>query len=103
MNSYPQTAKDHEKLMSRQIDKNQVQYVVQKYVKKPALYNGHKYDFRIYVLITSAISPMAIFLYSDGLVRLATEKYDPNSNLNDHYTHLTNYSLNKDNKAFDEN
>jgi hypothetical protein len=46
---------------------------------------------------------MAIFLYNDGLVRLATEKYDPNKNLNDHFTHLTNYSLNKDNKAFDEN
>ena len=46
---------------------------------------------------------MAIFLYQDGLVRLATEKYDPNTSLNDHYTHLTNYSINKDNKEFDEN
>jgi len=33
---------------------------------------GHKYDFRIYVLITSVISPMCIFLYEDGLVRLAS-------------------------------
>jgi len=46
---------------------------------------------------------MAIFLYNDGLVRLASEKYDPNKNFDDHYVHLTNYSLNKDNKQFDEN
>jgi len=72
--------------------------VVQKYVKQPALYRGHKYDFRIYVLVTSAISPMQIFLYNDGLVRLASEKYDKNANnYDDHYVHLTNYSLNKDN------
>lgn len=89
--------------MNRQIEKGQIQYVVQKYVKRPALYNGHKYDFRIYVLITSVISPMQIFLYNDGLVRLATEKYKPDHDLDDHYVHLTNYSLNKDNNEFDEN
>jgi hypothetical protein len=55
------------------------------------------------VLITSAISPMAIFLYNDGLVRLASEKYDPTKDFDDHFVHLTNYSLNKDNEAFNEN
>lgn len=92
------TNDQREKLYNRQIDKNQVQYVVQKYVRKPALYQGHKYDFRIYVLITSAISPMQLFLYDDGLVRLASEKYDRSKNYEDHYVHLTNYSLNKDNE-----
>jgi tubulin polyglutamylase TTLL6/13 len=75
---------------------------VQKYVRKPALYHGHKYDFRIYVLITSAISPMQLFLYEDGLVRLASEKYDKAKSHEDHFVHLTNYSLNKDNENFDE-
>ena len=55
-------------------------YVVQKYIKKPALIGGHKYDFRIYVLITSVIDPMTIFLYKDGLVRLASEPYNLNTN-----------------------
>ena len=76
-------------------------FVVQKYVKQPALINGHKYDFRIYVLVTSVIDPMTIFLYKDGLVRLASEKYDLKNNVNDMYCHLTNYSLNKKNEAFD--
>ena len=54
------------------------------------------------MLITSVIDPMTIFLYQDGLVRLASEKYDQSSKtVNDPYTHLTNYSLNKKNKNFD--
>ena len=66
------------------------------------MYKGHKYDFRIYVLMTTAISPMQLFLYEDGLVRLASEKYDPSKGIEDHFVHLTNYSLNKDNSNFDE-
>ena len=46
---------------------------------------------------------MQIFLYDDGLVRLASEKYDKTkNNYDDHFVHLTNYSLNKDNTKFDE-
>ena len=71
-------------------------FVVQKYIKNPALIQGHKYDFRIYVLVTSVIH-LTIFLYEDGLVRLASEKYSDGKNLNDMYSHLTNYSLNKKN------
>ena len=77
-------------------------YIVQKYVKRPALLYGHKYDFRIYVLITSVISPMSIFIYNDGLVRLASEKYDHTKGFDDPYIHLTNYSLNKNNSHFDD-
>lgn len=44
---------------------------------------------------------MSIFLYRDGLVRLASEKYEANKNYNDTYIHLTNYSLNKNNKTYD--
>lgn len=75
-------------------------YVVQKYVAKPALWLGHKYDFRIYVLVTSVVDPMQIYIYRDGLVRLASEAYTGNKNTQDVFVHLTNYSLNKKNGAF---
>ena len=75
---------------------------MQKYLKKPALHNNHKYDFRIYVLLTSVISPMNIFIYNDGLVRLASEQYSANANFDDPYIHLTNYSLNKNSSSFDQ-
>jgi hypothetical protein len=45
---------------------------------------------------------MTIFLYKDGIVRLATEKYDNTKSYDDPYIHLTNYSLNKNNKEFNE-
>jgi len=78
-------------------------FVVQKYIKHPALWEDYKFDFRIYVLITSVIDPMCIFLFNDGLVRLASEKYSSSAKENDAYVHLTNYSLNKKNENFDDN
>jgi hypothetical protein len=76
-------------------------YVVQKYLKHPALWHGHKFDFRIYVLLLSVIDQPTIFLFNDGLVRLASEPYQK-TNINDVYSHLTNYSLNKKNDNFDD-
>jgi hypothetical protein len=55
--------------------------------------------------VTSVIDPMTVFLYRDGLVRLASEKYTTGRNKDgaegDRYVHLTNYSLNKKNDAYD--
>lgn len=42
-----------------------------------------------------------MFIYRDGLVRLASEKYSGTKNMQDVYVHLTNYSLNKKNGNFD--
>jgi len=52
--------------------------------------------------VTSVVEPLTIWLFKDGLVRLASEKYDLNlSNVSELYMHLTNYSLNKRNEHFD--
>ncbi len=75
--------------------------MIQKYLKNPALINGHKFDFRIYVLITTVVEPLTIYIFRDGLVRLASEKYHLSRNIQDMYVHLTNYSLNKKNNNFD--
>jgi len=53
------------------------------------------------VLVTSVVEPLSVFLFKDGLVRLASEKYSLTKNITDLYTHLTNYSLNKKNANFD--
>lgn len=50
-------------------------------------------------MITS-YDPLKIYVYKDGLVRFATEKYTSNpKSLKKRYIHLTNYSVNKKNEA----
>jgi hypothetical protein len=48
--------------------------VVSHYIDDPLLINDLKFDLRIYVAVTS-INPLLIYIYEDGLVRFATEKY----------------------------
>lgn len=69
--------------------------MISKYLSNPHLIDGLKYDLRIYVLVTS-YDPLKIYLFKEGLVRFATEKYSTNANsLKKRFVHLTNYSVNK--------
>ena len=48
--------------------------VVQTYLTDPYLIEGFKFDFRFYVLV-NGVAPMRIYMYNDGLARLATVPY----------------------------
>jgi len=68
--------------------------LVQRYIRDPHLLDGYKYDLRVYVALTS-VDPLRVFLYREGLVRLATQKYvDGGKDLSRRCMHLTNYSVN---------
>jgi tubulin polyglutamylase TTLL6/13 len=75
--------------------------VAQAYLS-PLLLAGRKFDLRIYVLMTSC-DPLRAYIFKEGMVRFCTQDYvAPNSaNLDESYTHLTNFSLNKNNPSFD--
>ena len=100
--------------------------IVQHYIAKPHLINHTKYDLRIYVLVTS-LNPLRyadicilikkktyrslkscffipicrIYLYDEGLVRFASNKYThDNKSLSDVFMHLTNYSINKNSSTY---
>lgn len=45
---------------------------MQKYIEKPYLINGLKFDFRVYVLLAGC-DPLRIYVYKEGLARFATQ------------------------------
>jgi len=77
--------------------------VVQRYVDNPLLINGFKFDFRLYVVVTS-YDPLKVYINTEGLVRLATTPYSCSSDsLGERTMHLTNYSVNKHSEAYVKN
>jgi hypothetical protein len=60
---------------SQQRVNNKEGILASEYLMNPHLINGLKYDLRVYVLVTS-FNPLKVYVYNDGLVRFATEKYN---------------------------
>uniref|UniRef100_A0A8C8DFQ8 Uncharacterized protein n=1 Tax=Oryzias sinensis TaxID=183150 RepID=A0A8C8DFQ8_9TELE len=75
--------------------------VVCRYLHKPYLISGNKFDLRIYVYVP-CYDPLRIYIFSDGLVRFASCKYSSSmKTLGNKFMHLTNYSVNKQNAEDD--
>jgi tubulin polyglutamylase TTLL6/13 len=70
--------------------------VAQDYIRRPFLIEGYKFDLRVYLLVAS-VSPLRVFLFDDGLVRMCSQPYQPptRKNLSKVRMHLTNYAINK--------
>lgn len=73
--------------------------VISRYVQNPLLINGHKFDLRIYVVVTS-FDPLRIYIYKEGLARFASEEYSAKFSKQNKFMHLTNYSINKKNDNY---
>lgn len=50
--------------------------IVQRYISRPYLINGTKFDLRIYVYVTN-FEPLRIYVYEDGLARFASVRWVP--------------------------
>ena len=71
--------------------------LIQKYLEKPLLYQGRKFDIRLWVLFI-AEQDDDVYIFRQGHLKATCTKYDPDSK--DLYVHLTNYSIQKYNQNF---
>lgn len=76
-------------------------HIVQEYISNPLLIEHLKFDFRVYVVVTS-LDPLEIYISKEGLARFCTLEYaqPTNKNIHEAYMHLTNYSLNKKSETY---
>ena len=65
-------------------------WVVQKYVERPMLYRGRKFDLRIWSIFTWRHE---LYVYKKGYVRTSSDDYSLSNKNN--YVHLTNNCLQK--------
>ena len=73
-------------------------FLITKYLYNPHLIKGYKYDLRFHGLV-STIKPLKLYLYNEGLVRLASEKYNFSITApHNKYVFLTNLFINQKNK-----
>ena len=63
-------------------------WVVQKYVERPLLYIGRKFDIRVWALFTNK---KEVYFYGQGYMRTSSDDYDLKNKNN--YVHLTNNCL----------
>jgi tubulin monoglycylase TTLL3/8 len=65
--------------------------LAQHYIDNPLLFKGYKFDFRIYMMVTS-VNPLIVH-YHDGFLRNSLVKYDKGSSVSG--AHITNTSKSK--------
>ncbi|KAI8614648.1 tubulin-tyrosine ligase family-domain-containing protein [Chytriomyces sp. MP71] len=77
------------------------EFIVSKYIQNPYLIDKKKFDIRLYVVVTS-FDPLRVYLFKEGIVRFAGEKYSTSSSKNsikNRFIHLTNYSVSRKKKS----
>jgi tubulin monoglycylase TTLL3/8 len=70
-------------------------WITQKYIERPMVVIGKKFDIRVWVLVTS-VNPLTVFMFTKPYLRFTSEDYDP-TKLSDKFMHLTNASISKNN------
>ncbi|KAH0572529.1 Tubulin tyrosine ligase [Spironucleus salmonicida] len=79
------------------IDKDD-KYIIQKYVERPLLIHGYKFDIRQWVLVSS-VNPLVIWQWTRPYLRFCSAKYS-NTDLNNPFIHLSNNSVQRHAESF---
>lgn len=66
------------------------EHVLQRYISNPALIDGKKFTFRVFVIVTNFAG---VYIYKDGYLNISSAEYDLQDNNADRKMHVTNYIL----------
>ena len=69
-------------------------YIIQKYIYRPLLYFGRKFDIRCYAIITCYNGNLQAFFYKEGYLRTAVAEFSM-KNVSNKFIHLTNDAIQK--------
>ena len=69
-------------------------YIIQKYVYRPMLYFGRKFDIRCYAIIICFNGNLQAYFYKDGYLRTAVAEFSLD-NIHNKFIHLTNDAIQK--------
>ena len=71
--------------------------ILQKYIERPLLYKGRKFDIRLWVMLISDRNK-EVFIFKEGHLKATCDQYSLDTN--EPFVHLTNYSVQKHHKNF---
>lgn len=74
--------------------KGKDEWIVQKYIEKPLIIKKHKFDIRVWVLVTDW-NPLTAYIFDNCYLRFCSSEYDEKS-LDNIYMHLSNNCIQKD-------
>ncbi len=69
-------------------------FIVQKYIERPLLYMGRKFDIRHFMVITGLHGKMRAYFYGEGYVRTSSYFFNLDD-IKDPAIHLTNDAVQK--------
>jgi len=64
-------------------------YIIQKYIEKPLLFKGRKFDIRCFTLLTSVNGNLCGYWYNEGYLRTSSKEFQL-KNVTNRLIHLTN-------------
>lgn len=65
--------------------------MIQKYIERPLLIEGRKFDIRMWVLVTHTLD---VLLFREGYIRMSSEQYSA-ADTSNVFMHLTNNAIQK--------
>mgnify|MGYP000035318433 CR=1 FL=1 len=83
----------------RSSDGNPRTFIIQKYLEKPLLYKGRKFDIRHFLLLTCFNGIIKAFWYPEGYIRTSSSVFNLKRNGNP-LVHLTNDAVQKNSEEY---